>query len=106
MSCNRLEFCGEVTKVSELRYTPAGIPILEFSLHHSSQQNEGGMARKVECEITAVVIGVLAERTKELFVGSAVKAVGFLARRSLNSRQLILHINQLETILNEDHHGT
>jgi len=87
-----------VTEVADLRYTPAGIPILGFTLHHSSQQNEAGMVRKAECEISALVIGALAEKSKGLLVGSSVRVVGFLARRSLNSRQLIMHINELETI--------
>jgi primosomal replication protein N len=98
VNCNRLELCGDVTEVAELRYTPAGIPILGFTLRHSSQQNEAGMTRKVECEIPAVVIGALAEASKGLLAGGAVRVAGFLARRSLNSRQLILHINELEII--------
>lgn len=89
---------GEVVEIADLRYTPAGIPILNFTLRHSSQQNEAGMARKVECEVSAVVMGPLTDRTKGMSAGNAVKVSGFLARRSLKSTHLVLHVNELEII--------
>jgi len=98
VSCNRLELSGEVAEIVALRYTPAGIPVLGFTLCHGSQQSEAGLTRKVDCEVSAVVMGPLAERTKGLSAGSTVKVSGFLARRSLKSTQLVLHINELEII--------
>ncbi len=95
---NRLVLSGEVTEVADLRYTPAGIPVLAFTLKHASRQMEAGMQRQVECEVPAVAMASLAEAAKGLQVGSAVNAAGFLAKKSLNSRQLILHINELEII--------
>ena len=98
MTSNRLVLAGEVTEVAGLRYTPAGIPLLAFSLKHASQQNEAGMKRLVECEVPAVAMAQLAEQARELKPGSRARVAGFLARKSLNSRQLILHINALEII--------
>jgi len=98
VSCNRLELSGEIVEVAELRYTPAGIPVLGFTLLHSSQQKEAGMARKAECEVSAVIMGPLTGRAKGLSVGCAIKVSGFLAKRSLKSTQLVLHINELEII--------
>ena len=89
---------GEVTEVAELRYTPAGIPLLAFTLRHASQQSEAGMRRQVECEIPAVAMAQLAQQGKGLKSGDIVSVTGFLNRRSLNSRQLVLHINALEII--------
>jgi primosomal replication protein N len=98
VSSNRLVLSGEVTEVAELRYTPAGIPLLAFTLKHASQQTEAGMKRQAECEIPAVAMAELAEQARNLRVGSQASVAGFLTRKSLNSRQLILHINELETI--------
>ena len=56
------------------------------------------MQRQVECEVPAIAMAKLAESARGLAVGSAVKVAGFLAKKSLNSRQLILHINELEII--------
>ena len=43
-----------------------------------------------------VVMGELAERSKVIKEGAAVKVSGFIAKRSLKSTQLVLHINTLE----------
>ena len=97
---------GEVLQVAELRYTPAGIPLLSLTLRHMSEQTEAGMKRKIECEVPAVAMAQLAEQAKGIDVGTAVKVSGFLARRSLNSRQLVLHLDKLEIIQERFHHGT
>jgi primosomal replication protein N len=98
VNSNQLVLAGEVTEVAELRYTPAGIPLIGFTLKHVSQQGEAGMQRQVECEVPAVAMAKLAEQARGLRIGSCARVVGFLARKSLNSRQLILHINELEII--------
>ena len=98
MNSNQLVLAGEVTEIAELRYTPAGIPLLSFTLKHVSQQSEASMKRQVECEVPVVAMAKLAEQGRGLQVGSTAKVVGFLAKKSLNSRQLILHINELEII--------
>lgn len=98
MNSNRLVLSGEVTDVADLRYTPAGIPLLTFTLKHASQQKEAGMKRQVECEVPAVAMAQIAEQARVLKQGCQAKVSGFLARRSLNSRQLVLHVNELEII--------
>lgn len=98
MNDNRLEISGEIAEISALRFTPAGIPVIGLTLRHQSQQMEAGMGRKVECEITAMMMGSLTEMANTLSVGCAIRVTGFLARRSLKSSQLVLHINTLEII--------
>ena len=85
---------AEVVQVEPLRYTPAGIPLLSVVLHHASEQIEAGMKRKVECEVNAVILGDLA--LKGLKIGAQIIAQGFLARRSLKSTQLVMHINEIK----------
>jgi primosomal replication protein N len=93
---NTLELQAEVVHIAPLRYTPAGIPLLSVVLRHVSEQIEAGMKRKVECEVNAVVLGDLA--LKGLNLGAHILATGFIARRSLKSTQLVMHINQIKTV--------
>jgi primosomal replication protein N len=93
---NSLTLNGVVISLEPMRYTPAGIPLLSFVLQHASEQIEAGLKRKVECEVNAVAIGDIAKSNIQL--GSAIKAKGFLAKRSAKSTQLVLHIEKLEKI--------
>jgi len=54
------------------------------------------MKRRVECEVSAVALGDLA--LKGLYLGAHIQATGFLAKRSLKSTQLVMHINHIENI--------
>jgi primosomal replication protein N len=93
---NKLLLQAEVVHIEPLRYTPAGIPLLSVSLRHVSEQVEAGMKRKVECEVNAVALGDLA--LKSWTLGSYILATGFIAKRSLKSTQLVMHINYIEHI--------
>jgi len=91
---NTLVLQAVVAQTEPLRYTPAGIPLLRVVLHHVSDQTEANMKRKVECEVNAVILGDLA--LKGLKLGEQITARGFLAKRSLKSTQLVMHINHIE----------
>ncbi|MDO9051941.1 MAG: primosomal replication protein N [Methylotenera sp.] len=98
---NKLELQAEVVLIEPLRYTPAGIPLLSVVLRHASDQIEAGMKRRVECEVNAVALGDQILGTpalKGLKVGAHILATGFLAKRSLKSTQLVMHINHIEFI--------
>lgn len=93
---NKLLLQAQVVHIAPLRYTPAGIPLLSVVLQHVSEQVEANMKRKVECEVNAVILG---ELTKiNLQIGTHIQATGFLAKRSLKSTQLVMHINQIEVL--------
>jgi primosomal replication protein N len=93
---NKLVLSGTVTAIEALRHTPAGLPLLSFVIHHVSENIEAGLKRKVECEINAVIIGDLAKANIQL--GSQVKVAGFIAKRSVKSSQLVMHIQKLALI--------
>ncbi len=98
---NKLVLQAEVVQIEPLRYTPAGIPLLSIVLRHVSEQVEAGMKRKVECEVNAVFLGDQILGTpalKGLKLGAYIQATGFLAKRSLKSTQLVMHINHIEHI--------
>lgn len=95
---NNLTLQAEVVQIEPLRYTPAGLPLLSVVLRHVSEQVEAGMKRKVECVVNAVAIGDLA--LTKLALGTQIRATGFLAKRSLKSTQLVMHINQIAVLNN------
>lgn len=95
---NKLVLSGEVVQIEPLRYTPAGLPLLSFVVRHASEQLEAGIKRKVECEMAVVAIGDIARQAQRIELSSQVKLAGFIAKRSLKSTQLVLHLNALEII--------
>jgi len=97
VGCNRLELSGEIVSLETLRHTPAGIPVLTFVIRHASIQNEAGMKRQAECEVPAMAMADLAKKAERLKTGDLVRVVGFLAKRSLKSGRLVLHLNEFET---------
>jgi primosomal replication protein N len=81
-----------------LRYTPAGIPVLDFTVVHRSQQFEAGKAREVEVEMACVVVETLATLMAKALEGDGLSVHGFLVARSLKRRTPVLHVTQLEFI--------
>jgi primosomal replication protein N len=94
---NNLVLDAEVMQMADLRYTPAGLPLLSVVLHHQSEQVEAGMKRKVDCEVNAVLLGDIAS-SQLVKIGAQVKVSGFLVKRSLKSTQLVMHINHIAQI--------
>jgi primosomal replication protein N len=93
---NRLVISGALIQVDPLRYSPAGVPIVEAVVHHRSSQTVASQARQVECELTVQASGSLASQLAQIAVGTQVKMEGALNRRSVNSRQLLLILNRIE----------
>ena len=98
MYCNQTIICGKIIKLGVLRYTPAGIAIIEFTVKHVSQQIEAGVARQIMCEILTVALGQLALIVAEFEINSTVKLVGFINRKSHLNQQLVLHIDHIKLI--------
>lgn len=87
-----------VAQLATVRYTPAGLPLLEFVVQHASEQHEAGVKRKAECELAVIAIGDIVDRASAIQPGDQVKLAGFIARRSLKSTRLVLHLNAIEII--------
>lgn len=98
MDCNQVVLTGRIAEMEALRYTPAGLALMAFKIGHVSEQIEAGFKRKVECEISAMVMGDSAQVVAGWKAGDNVKAAGFLARKSQHSQQLVLHLNRIELI--------
>ncbi len=99
MNCNQTVVCGKVIQVDGLRYTPAGVAVTEFKISHVSRQIEAGKPRRIECEISAIALAQSGEIIAGITLGAKVKLVGFLAKRSRMSLQLVLHVSNVDIIL-------
>ena len=96
MNGNRVRISGEIADLDELRFTPAGIPIIRFSIRHVSEQIEADTKRRVECEIPAVAMTETAKRVAQIRSGTFVKVEGFLDRKNRNNQNLVLHVDKIE----------
>ena len=96
LEINRVQLTGQLLSVQPIRYTPAGIPVTEATLGHHSEQREAGLKRQVSCEVSVKAFGNLAHQLAAATIGTSLKATGFIAAKSLKSRQLILHLDTLE----------
>jgi primosomal replication protein N len=75
-----------------LRYTPAGMPIVNAVLHHSSQQMEAGISRLTEFDLAALAAGDISTRFSAAPLGGLYQFSGFLARKNRNSKSVVFHI--------------
>lgn len=97
-AANRLLLDATLAERGDLRYTPAGIPVMECVLRHQSQQREAGGERKVECELAAVAFADIALSLARIANGTAVRCKGFLARRYRTGITVALHIEEFESL--------
>ena len=97
-AANRVEISGVVTELQSLRYTPAGVPVVEFRLAHESERAEAGAKRKVNAEIDAVAFEAQARLLSAGPLGRLLKAEGFLCARNRRSKKPVLHVTNIEFI--------
>jgi primosomal replication protein N len=97
-SQNRLVLTATVAREDALRFTPAGMPVLEMWLGHHSRQQEAGFERDVSCEIQAVLVGDSARQWAGKLMGRDVDVAGFISQRSMKNPRLVLHIEYVELV--------
>lgn len=96
MSANTVSLSATLAAIEALRHTPAGLPVVDFTLAHASQQDEAGNQRQIEFDMPAKATGDLATRIAQMRQGCQVMAQGFLNRKHRMSRQLVLHVTNME----------
>ncbi len=89
---NQLDVVAIIAEREVLRFTPAGMPIVNAVLQHSSQQMEAGIARLTEFEVAALAAGEISGKFSQAALGGAYRFTGFLAKKSRNSKSLVFHI--------------
>ena len=92
---NQVVLTASIAEVSALRYTPAGLPALDFRLEHESEILEGGQARQVKAAVKAKALGSVAETLGRQPVGSLWRFTGFLATPR-NGKHPVLHIQSFD----------
>jgi primosomal replication protein N len=98
LQANQVELIGVLTQRDILRYTPAGLPLIECKILHESQQIEANLARQVKVEIAALAVGELALTLSQLALAQSISVTGFLAQKSQKSTHIVLHICSLVNI--------
>ena len=88
---NQVLLSACIAEASVLRYTPAGLPALNFRLEHESQIEEAGQQRQVKLAVKAVAFGSLAETLVKQPIGSPWRFSGFLATPR-NGKHPVLNI--------------
>lgn len=91
---NRLLLSARLIERGALRYTPAGLPALDFKLEHQSEASEENQVRKVSLQIRAVAIGAITQTLSALALGESGTFGGFIAG-TRNGRGLLFHVTSL-----------
>jgi primosomal replication protein N len=72
--------------------------MVSAKLMHGSEQVEAGVVRRVEFEMVAVAAGQIAEMVERAEMGRMYRFCGFIARKNRNSKALVFHLANFETI--------
>lgn len=78
-----------------MRYTPAGVPVLDLVLVHESWQEENGQKCLVKLAITAKIVGKEALQWQHR-CNMTVEVTGFLAQRSQKFTKPVLRIQNIQ----------
>ena len=84
---------GAVSSLDDIRYTPANVPIRNFTIHFEDLSKKI-FFKFVEFEINAVVIGDLVK--EDLMINETYQFRGFLDRKSKKSNQLLFNIQEFK----------
>ena len=96
MRANQVTLDARMQSRDALRFTPTGVPALDFHLVHESMQVEAVGERRVACELSAVALGAVAKALAGVSPGAELRCRGFLARRYRTGITVALHVNEFE----------
>ena len=91
---NQLRIRGKAVAKSALRYTPAGIAVLEASFEHEGSVTEATAERKLAFEFSAIALGAVAQALDREPLGKPMILEGFMAPRTRRSTRLVMHITE------------
>ncbi|MEO8081838.1 MAG: primosomal replication protein N [Caldimonas sp.] len=92
---NRCALSACIVERSALRFTPAGLPVVDFSLRHESELEQEGVPRKVMFDLRARAIGPLTQTLLAAELGIEHGFEGFLGAQR-NGRGIVFHIHSIE----------
>jgi len=91
---NQLRIRGKAMAKSALRYTPAGIAVLEASFEHEGSVTEATAERTLAFEFSAIALGAVAQALDREPLGKPMMLEGFIAPRTRRSTRLVMHITE------------
>ena len=91
---NQLRIRGKAVAKSALRYTPAGIAVLEASFEHEGSVTEATAERTLAFEFSAIALGAVAQALDREPLGKPMMLEGFIAPRARRSTRLVMHITE------------
>jgi primosomal replication protein N len=94
---NRVQLGARIVQRDAMRYTPAGLPVVDLRLAHESERQQLGQTRKISMEMHATALGDLAITLMRTTVGSAGDFEGFLVKQR-NGRGVMLQIESYSPI--------
>jgi primosomal replication protein N len=94
---NHLVLVARIVALSALRYTPAGLPAIDFELEHESQQTDADTPRTVRLTIKAVAFGDLPRRLMAVDASQPVRFKGFLVSPRLG-KSVTFHVQDFKTL--------
>jgi primosomal replication protein N len=92
---NQLVLTARVIERHALRYTPAGLPVLDMLLTHESEVRQEGQARKVRLDIRGRAIGSVVAAVEGLEIGASRRFSGFVGSHH-NGRGIVFHLLHVE----------
>jgi primosomal replication protein N len=95
---NQFRLRAALVEKKALRYTPAGLPVLEAGLRFDGTVVEAGAERELEFGLSAVALGSVADRLNREPLGGEIELSGFLAPRSRRSSRIVIHITEYTRI--------
>jgi primosomal replication protein N len=90
---NEIRLDGVLVERAALRFTPAGVPVVEAQIRHRSEVTEAAAPRTLEFVVSAIALGPVAVELEREPLGAQLQVWGFLAPRSRRSGRLVLHVN-------------
>ena len=91
---NQLRIRGKAVAKGALRYTPAGIAVLEASFEHEGTVIEAAAERALAFEFSAIALGAVAQALDREPLGKPMMLEGFIAPRTRRSTRLVMHITE------------
>lgn len=95
---NQVSLTGRVVQVNSVRFTPAGLPVVEMLLEHMSSVTEAGTQRTIQMTCDVVALGPLAQSLADTPTGTALLIQGFLAPARKGSVKLVVHVQSAQRV--------
>jgi primosomal replication protein N len=89
---NQLRLAATLIERDALRFTPAGIPVVNCLLQYTGDVVEADTPRQVQFAMAAMGVGRIGQHLEKLSLGTLLECEGFLALKHRNGKALVFHI--------------